>query len=385
MEVEERGNIAMLPRVYYLGSPSQVEATGGQKYMNEVIDFLGRNADLVVWDPARSGTLEDRVNRLGLQAIRSQVRSNTWGIKELRAAQEGEIIVINSYLRHRFLLFALWARWVHRCKVVVFVNAIYHHSRGSRLLNALDCLITRLLLWSATIIIANSRSTSEELCRMGVRGDAIQVIYPRLDMPPMVQPADGKESDVFHILFVGYCEPFKELHVLIRAIGRLHSVPLRLHVIGDNQCDPQYSSRISKLIGDLHVTDRVIFHGRMGRAELAEWLQRADLFVSPSRGEGYGRALAEAMYFGLPAIGADRGASKELIEHGTTGFLFQSGNDESLASRILALYQDQQLARRFGARAREFIRQKANYDQNVGAQFYSILTTLCEAERSHAP
>ena len=344
--------------------------------MNEVIDFLQRCCDLIVWDPARSGALEDRVNRLGLQAIGSQFRSNLWGIKQLTTARKGEIIIMNSYLRHRFLLFALWARWVQRCRLVIFVNAIYHHSRGSWLLNALDELITRVLLGSATMIIANSRSTREEVTAMGVRGDAIEVIYPRLEMPPRIEPLEAKESDVFDVLFVGYCEPFKELHVLIRAIGRLQQLPLCLHVIGDSQCDPQYNHRISSLLGDLRITDRVIFHGRMGRAELARWFERADLFVSPSRGEGYGRALAEAMYFGLAVIGADKGATKELVEHGATGFLFESGSDESLASCIFALYEDHELRRRFGEKGREFIERNANYDQDVGAQFYSILTRL---------
>lgn len=106
------------------------------------------------------------------------------------------------------------------------------------------------------------------------------------------------------------------------------------------------------------------------------WLSDDDLLRWLSRGEGYGRALAEAMYFGLPVIGADRGASKELVEHGASGFLFESGSDESLASHIFALYEDHELRRRFGKKGRDFIQRKANYDQDVGAQFYSILTRL---------
>lgn len=71
-------------------------------------------------------------------------------------------------------------------------------------------------------------------------------------------------------------------------------------------------------------------------------------------------------------IGADRGASKEFVEHGANGFLFKSGNDESLASFISILYADEGLRKRFGREGKELINKKANYDRNLGEQFYAI-------------
>ncbi|MDR4503331.1 MAG: glycosyltransferase family 4 protein [Candidatus Scalindua sp.] len=342
--------------------------------MNEVIDYLREHADLIIWDLEESGIFETRVNKINFRPLVSQFQSNIWGIKKLGKIGKGEIIIINSYLRHRFLFFALYAKYIKRCQPIIFVNAIYHYSLRSAFLNNLDRFISRVLLRSAAIIIANSNSTKEELMSLGISGNKIKVIYPRLDMPPINDtPIKNGKDAFFHILFIGYCEPLKELHVLIKAVGKLNKIPFCLHIIGDYQCDPEYVNKIKCLITDLGIEDKVVFHGRMGRNELSIWLKKADLFVSPSRGEGYGRALAEAMYFGLPVIGADKGASKELIESGINGFLFKSGSDESLALFISKLYEDAELRRQFGADSKALINKKANFDQNLGEQFFKVL------------
>jgi glycosyltransferase involved in cell wall biosynthesis len=357
-----------------LGTRPKKEVTGGQKYMNEVIDYLGEYLDLIIWDPFDSKTLENRVSTLNFKSIQSQFRSNLWGIGKLRKAKKGDIIIMNSYFRHRFFFFALWAKYLKKCQLCIFVNAIYHYSRGSRFLNSLDKMITRILLRSATLIIANSKSTKEEIVDIGARDDRIEVIYPRLDMPPKVNfPEIEKEKNVFDIIFIGYCEPFKELHVLIKAIGRLKDLPFCLHIIGDNDSEHEYMNMIKGLIADLGIDKKVVFHGNLERNEISVWFNNADLFVTPSRGEGYGRALAEAMYFRLPVIGADKGASKELIDNGVNGFLFKSGDEQSLSSFILKLYEDEGLRNQLGEKGKELIDKKANYDVNIGYQFLSLL------------
>jgi len=362
-------------RVFYLGSRPLEENTGGITYMNEVVDYLISQCAVIFWDPEKElRSFRKRVNRLTPQSFLRQMISNLWGIRKLQGIGNDEIVIMNSYLRHRFLLFALWARYITRCELIIFVNAIYQYSRGSEFLNTVDRCITRLLLKQATLVIANSESTKEEILDLGIDGCRVEVIQPRLSMPPDVDGlGKGPQVGTFEILYVGYCEPFKEVHILIKAIGRLRSLPVCLHIIGDMESDPEYVAMIRRLIQQLGIEDRVVFHGRIKKCGLGEWFKRADVFVSPGRGEGYGRALAEAMYFGLPVIGADRGASKELIDDGVNGFLFRSGCDESLAVQILRLFEDEELREKCGRKAREAIQRKANFDQNVGEQFYWTL------------
>jgi glycosyltransferase involved in cell wall biosynthesis len=362
-------------RVFYLGSRPAEETTGGATYMNEVIRGLERRCPLVVWDPERElKSFRGGVTGLDPLSLGRQAISNVWAIRKLRAAERGDLVITNSYLRHRFLFFALCARWVRGCRLIVFVNAMYHYSRGGKWLNRLDALVTGVFLGQAVLVIANSDATRQEVAALGVDADRIEVIRPRLTMP--LPPPDGRAGgrrDGFDILFVGYCEPFKEPQVLVKALGRLRAVPFRLHIVGDVSGDPAFVRALRGLIRELGIEDRVRFHGRVGRDDLGAWFQRADLFVSPSRGEGYGRALAEAMYFGVPVIGADRGASRDLIEHGVNGLLFRAGSDESLAEHIRRLYAAVDLRRELGRSAAETIRATANYDDDIGEQFHAVL------------
>lgn len=360
--------------VFYLGSRPAEETTGGSTYMSEVIRGLERRCRVVVWDPERElRSFRGRVKGLDPLSLARQAISNVWAIRTLRAAKRGDIVITNSYLRHRFLFFALWARWIAGCRLVIFVNALYHYSRGSGWLNRLDALVTRMFLEQAVLVIANSGATKQEVAALGVDADRIEVIRPRLTMP--APPPDGQAADPgdrFEILFVGYCEPFKEPEVLVKALGRLTAVPFRLHIVGDASGDPAFVRALRRLIRELAIEDRVHFHGRVAHEELGAWFRRADLFVSPSSGEGYGRALAEAMYFGVAVVGADRGASRDLIQHGVNGLLFRAGSDGSLAEHIRRLYETAELRRELGLRAAETIRATANYDDDIGERFYEI-------------
>jgi len=359
-------------KLFYLGSRPKEEETGGMKYMNEVVDYLQARCGLMSWDPIESQSMSDRVNKLNFKSIISQFKSNFWGIKKVREASKGDIIIINSYLRHRFFLCIIYARYFRGCRIIVFVNGIYHYLSSNEFYNLLDRIMTKNLLRSADLIIANSMYTRKEILKLCNGNSDVEVIYPRLEIPPRINLTKKRKRNLFRILFVGYCEPIKELDILIKAVGKMKYLDIGLEIIGDEK-ETEYVSMIEKLIRELGVEDKVKFHRRLEWHEVCLWYQIADLLVSPSRWEGYGRVLAEAMYFGLPVIGADKGASKELIDHGVNGFLFESGNDQSLASLILQLYEDKELRKKFGEKNRDLIKRRAKFHQNIGEQFYSIL------------
>lgn len=89
---------------------------------------------------------------------------------------------------------------------------------------------------------------------------------------------------------------------------------LELRFIGDGG----YRSTLTKMASDQGIADRVKFLGWLaaGPAVRAE-LDRADLFVLPSRTEGLPRALVEAMARGLPCIGSTAGGIPELLRRST--------------------------------------------------------------------
>jgi glycosyltransferase involved in cell wall biosynthesis len=84
-------------------------------------------------------------------------------------------------------------------------------------------------------------------------------------------------------------------------------------------------------------------------------LARASMLLLPSRHEGLGMALLEAMAHGLPVLGTEVGGIPEVVIDGETGFLIHPGDVEAMAQRITSLLEDRDLQARMGAAARQRI------------------------------
>jgi glycosyltransferase involved in cell wall biosynthesis len=77
-------------------------------------------------------------------------------------------------------------------------------------------------------------------------------------------------------------------------------------------------------------------------------IKRATILVLPSRCEGLGRTLLEAMSAAVPLIGSDVGGIPMLVHDGENGFLFPVGDSQALEVRLRKLLEDGQLCRRMG-------------------------------------
>jgi glycosyltransferase involved in cell wall biosynthesis len=102
-----------------------------------------------------------------------------------------------------------------------------------------------------------------------------------------------------------------------------------LHLVGDGPEKGKIQERIVKdQLTNVHM------NGWLGPEELSLRYAQAHVFIHPSRKEGFGKVLLEAMSYGLPIIGADVGISRELVEKNCCGILFHSGDANHLANRI---------------------------------------------------
>lgn len=86
-------------------------------------------------------------------------------------------------------------------------------------------------------------------------------------------------------------------------------------------------------------------------SDMAALRKQTDVELVCSGMEAFGRVTAEAMLSSNPVIGADSGATPELIVHGKNGFLFESGSAEALADRMRYFLERPQEITRMGAEA----------------------------------
>lgn len=113
------------------------------------------------------------------------------------------------------------------------------------------------------------------------------------------------------------------------------------------------SDSLSALTIELGVADRVHLPGvtREPSIRLAE----SDLFILPSRVEGFPNALTEAMAVGLPVIASDVGAIPEIIRNGVDGAIYPRGDVPALATAMDRLMGDENERLRLGSKATEVL------------------------------
>jgi glycosyltransferase involved in cell wall biosynthesis len=137
------------------------------------------------------------------------------------------------------------------------------------------------------------------------------------------------------LLFVGRLAPNKRLPVLVEALGRLRDRRPAVHaiVIGD-QSDlyRAEADRCRQRAIELGVDDRLHLLGSVSDEQLRDAYRSADIFVMPSRHEGFCLPVVEAMACGLPVIAARAAALPETVGDG--GLTFVPDDADDLARQI---------------------------------------------------
>jgi glycosyltransferase involved in cell wall biosynthesis len=178
-----------------------------------------------------------------------------------------------------------------------------------------------------------------------------QVIPNGIDAAPLASVPDLMEKTGGAVVagFLGRLQvQDKGLDLLLLALAH-ERIPssLRLEIAGG----PQESvDRLKAQAADLGLQDRVRFLGEVSDAAqvLAGW----DLLVLPSRREGFGLVLVEAMAAGRPVIASRAGGIPEVVEDGVTGWLVPVGDVQALANAMARMAEEHGERLRMGRQGR---------------------------------
>lgn len=121
--------------------------------------------------------------------------------------------------------------------------------------------------------------------------------------------------------------------VLIRAVAMLKNKGLRnfkIHFVGDGAD----AALLKSLCEKMKVEDIIVFEGRWSQQEIYANLSNFDMFIQPSRDEGFGLTIAEAMAAKVPVLVSDIPGPMEVIGQGVFGMSFQSENVAACADKI---------------------------------------------------
>ena len=175
------------------------------------------------------------------------------------------------------------------------------------------------------------------------------------------------------ILYLGDLMRMKGVDVLIQAIAKLRSeLPnMKLHLVGSG-----YMSDFQLLAKKKGIEKYVVFHGWATYSMVSHYYKSADICVFPSRHEGFGIVILEAMSSGIPIIASNIGSFREIVSNGKNGILFKSEDADALSKAILALYQDLDLRKKISQAALKTVTQYSW--ENIAERYVSLYKHLCE-------
>ena len=142
-------------------------------------------------------------------------------------------------------------------------------------------------------------------------------------------------------LFVGSLYSLKGVDLLLKAFYQKFkdNKDWCLILVGNIKDDTDYK----KVIDDYGLSDQVLIRGVIPAHQITSAYMACDIFVLPSRYDGWGMVVNEAVYCNLPVIVSDAvGASEHLVHSGKNGFIFKSNDLDSLAEQMVK-YKNSQL------------------------------------------
>lgn len=264
--------------------------------------------------------------------------------------------------------------------IALFVKGLYPIARlvVSRRVDfpAKRGVLSRLKYHSKRIdlYLAISQNVKRVLLEDGIPEKMIRIAYSGIDLKefvrlpspqPVYQELFGDESkgDAGRVIIgsLGALEKHKDHETLIRAAAvlkkRLRGIPFSVIIAGDGSLRERLEALTVEL--GLLTDQHIIFLGF--RNDTTRLYALFDLFCMPSREEGLGTAVLDAMASGLAVAAADAGGLPEMIDPERGGCLFPPGDPESLAVCLRKLIENPDIRNRMGRynkkRVRDFSRE----------------------------
>lgn len=315
-----------------------------------------------------SSTLADELARVALDvstaaapwwnppSMLDGARARWWrqpGIQDARAGRFDVVHLTDHALGHHAAGFAGKARVVVTCHdVMPFTLHGYHRTARERVVKQAFLRHSLSGLRKADRVMAVSEFTAREATRLLDLPPQLVTVVPnmvrRVFLPMERVAAEAALAAAglvlpggLRVLSVGHAGPYKNLEFLLRVMAQPGLGETTLVRVG------RLTQRQRALAVDLGVAERIVYAGGLSDEALAALYCAADVLAQPSRAEGFGLPVIEAMACGLPVVVSDGGALPEVA--GDAGIVVPLGGDmavERFAEALEALIFDPVLRER---------------------------------------
>lgn len=348
------------------------QQSGGYLYDRQLVSYLKRQGDTVeVINLNRGSYLHELLcNSIPRELIRPQ----------LDILIQDELVypkVFNINHRTKKLL---------NCPLVSLVHLLDSTRPQNPLRRSIACRVERQYLRSVDGIILNSAYTLQKVNALLKDKTPPHIIaVPGANHhEPSAQQVKKQQSRTgphgLNILYAGNVIRQKSLHVLLDALERMDTHKCRLTVAGRLDMEPGYVNEVRKRIKRKNLQHVVYLTGALDAKTLTSCYLENDVMVLPSVHEAYGIVYIEAQRFGLPVVGTLAGGAREIIEHGTNGYLIEPGDSNALAELLTLLLNDAEHLKRMSRNAHTYYLQHPTWDDSCARIRAFLLDTIRRCE-----
>jgi alpha-1,3-mannosyltransferase len=237
-------------------------------------------------------------------------------------------------LRFGLATAAIGAAAARRPRILHTHGLIFHSGSGSWVKRlAMRLYFGPLIRLGGFRVLASSESDRALLLRDAPYLGSRSVTFPNA-IPLAGLLALERRPDPGRVVSIGRIVPNKALADLVRAMARIDDVEWSLVLAGEP--DPDELARIKAEAARLGITERLSYVLGFPEDEMPALLAAAALAAFPSRGEGFGIALLEAMAAGVPVLANRIPAHEALLGEELAGQLVDFGDPEASADSIRA-------------------------------------------------
>lgn len=308
---------------------------------------------------------------LGVRVVDLGMRPR-WDLRGMRRLvellKEGRFHILHTHLFRADLMGAIARRWAevpYLCSTIHNTDAFYLHP-----------LWRRLARWTAgqadRVIVISDDIGSFLVNRVGIDRKQVTRIHYGLDgstsrpgARESIRRELGLGLDVPVAGIIARLTPQKNHSGLLEAFATVQAKLPDAHLLIVGHDPGGLRTRLEALVDQLGLSQSVHFLGYRDDREAI--LEAIDCFVLPSRWEGFGLVLLEAMAVGRPVVATQVGAIPEIVVDESTGLLVEVKDCPALSDALIRVLGDLGLARRLGENGRRRVLAKFTPQSMVAA------------------
>ena len=189
-----------------------------------------------------------------------------------------------------------------------------------------------------------------ERYKVVINCEMMSVVYDDVSPEYIVEKHDRTET--LNILIAGTLQPGKKQLDAIKIVELSNKTNSNLHLFIAGMGDEKYEKTLKGYITDHNLQDVITFLGYV--RDMNDLRKKMDVGIVCSQSEAFGRVTVEGMLAHMLMIGANTAGTRELIQNGETGYLYEPGNIEEAAEIISCINKDRSLLDTIAERSYEY-------------------------------